>query len=314
MAEVIFGFDTSKWQGGAYTGGGGYLFGVAKATEGVGYLDSAWDRHITAILNQPIIPGAYHFSRPDLNPGTRGAWAEADWFWAVVSARGGAGGMLLANDMEAGQGALGGWRDEFNGRLAWQAGGYQAGWYTYWNFAYTRALNYPTPYWGWLAWPDANGALPGTNFQVAMQQFGLAGVPGLTGGVDVNRFFGSEAQLAQLTVGHAEGPGRGGDHEEPPAEEEGGNMITITRTNGETDTFVVGFGGNMRHLHRGVDGELLHNDPVPGIWGGTLLEAAWNPEETELRVQGLERASGGRVFNSIWTTTTGVFSEPVLVG
>lgn len=201
MADVLSGFDVSMYQGGSYSGGGSFAFGLAKATEGVGYQDPAWSRHIAAILLQPIVPGAYHFGRPDLNPGTAGALAEADWFWSVVSTVGGARGMLAVLDLEVGSGPLGQWRDAFLGRLAWHVGGYNPGWYSFWSFVQTRALNYATDAWSWLAWPDANGALPAPNFAVSIQQYGLTSVPGITGSVDANRFFGTTAQLKALTVG-----------------------------------------------------------------------------------------------------------------
>lgn len=201
MADLE-GFDVSQWQAGAYSGGG-FSFGFAKATESIGYQDPAWTRHIRAILAQPIVPGAYHFARPDLDPGTAGAYAEADWFWRVVTAVGGAKGMLLALDLEVGGGQLGQWRDDFCGRLAWRLGGYQPGWYSYWAFILSRGLNSAPPYWSWLAWPDANGNLPSSSFAVSMQQYGLTTVPGITGQVDANRFFGSVDQLRALTVGGA---------------------------------------------------------------------------------------------------------------
>jgi len=200
MAEAQ-GFDVSQYQSGVYSGGGGFLFGLAKLTEGVGYKDPSADRHMAALLAQPIVPGGYHFARPDLNPGQSGAYAEADWFWRVAISYGGARGMLLADDQEVGIGPMGVWRDDFCGRLAWRLNGYAAGWYSYWSFIGTRALNYGAPYWAWLAWPDANGALPSPNFAISMQQYGLTTVPGIAGQVDANRFFGSVAQLRALTVG-----------------------------------------------------------------------------------------------------------------
>jgi len=199
MAES--GFDLSMFQAGSYSGGGGFSFAWAKLTEGVGYKDPAADRHMIAILNQPIVPAGYHFGRPDLNGGQGGAYAEADWFWTVATSYGGARGMLLGLDAESAGGSAG-WCADFLGRLTWRSGGYNPWCYSYWNWMQTRgvvgaALLQTSPL--WLAWPDANGDTPG-GVAVSMQQYGLGGVPGIQGSVDLNRFYGSVEQLKKLTV------------------------------------------------------------------------------------------------------------------
>jgi GH25 family lysozyme M1 (1,4-beta-N-acetylmuramidase) len=196
---TCLGYDLSKWQAGAYSGGGGFTFGLAKASEGNGYADPTYGRHLTAIKAHGLVPGAYHFARPDLGNSPE---AEADWFLRVV---GDPRGLLLALDLEVGSGSLGGWRDRFCDRVQGRVGR-PCWWYSYSNFVNTRGLNtagadYPF----WLAWPDANGALPRFSFGgVSMQQYGLTGVPGISGDVDANRFFGSLDQLRRLTVGGAE--------------------------------------------------------------------------------------------------------------
>lgn len=199
MAELA-GFDCSQWQAGAYSGGGGFSFGIVKLVEGVGYKDPAADRHMAAILAQPIIPGGYAFTRPDLNPGTAGAYAEADWFWSVASSYGGARGMLLVNDAESAGGSAQ-WCQDWAGRLAWRAGGYNPWLYSYLVWLQSRgivgsALLAQDPL--FFAWPDANGPLP---LAVSMQQYGLTSVPGIVGQVDADRFFGDPDQLKELTVG-----------------------------------------------------------------------------------------------------------------
>lgn len=200
MADLP-GFDLSQWQSGAYAGGGGFAFGIVKLIEGVGFKDPAADRHMAAILAQPIVPGGYAFTRPDLNPGTAGAYAEADWFWRVATSYGGARGMLLADDAESAGGSAQ-WCEDFRGRLAWRLGGYNALLYSYWAWLTSRgivgaAVLAQSPL--WIAWPDSNGPLPGV--AVSMQQYGLVSVPGIQGGVDGDRFFGTIDQLKALTVG-----------------------------------------------------------------------------------------------------------------
>jgi hypothetical protein len=200
------GFDCSQWQNGEYAGGGGFAFGIAKLTEGVGYKDPAADRHMAAILRQAIIPGGYHFARPDLNGGVSGAYAEADWFWTVATSYGGARGMLLGQDAESAGGSAA-WCDAFTGRLAWRLGGYLAPFYSYWSWMTTRGIVGSAVLQRsalWLAWPDSNGALP--RLSVSIQQYGLTSVPGLVGQVDANRFFGTIADLRALTVGAGVAP------------------------------------------------------------------------------------------------------------
>lgn len=193
------GFDCSKYQGGVYAGGGGFSFGIAKATEGVGYVDSAFARHIAAIRAGGLVPGAYCFNRPDL--GNRPE-DEADFLLQVV---GDPRGMLLAPDLEVTfRGALTDYRARFLARIAQRLGGYQAPWYSYWSYIGTHALNTAQTTWCWLAWPDSNGALPGLLVPIRMQQYGLTSVPGLSGQVDANRFFGTIDDLRRLTVGGGE--------------------------------------------------------------------------------------------------------------
>lgn len=198
--SVLAGFDRSKWQSGVYPGGGGYSFAFAKATEGNGYKDPTYDRAIAEIRAAKLVPGAYHFARPDLGNSPE---AEADWFLLVV---GDPRGMLLGLDLEAGDGNLAGLRDRFCDRVEKRAGG-PCWWYSYDHFVRLHALNTAgTKYPYWAAWPDSNGELPTYNFgRPAMQQYGLGAVPGLGGQVDVNRFFGSLSELQALAVGGGAG-------------------------------------------------------------------------------------------------------------
>jgi hypothetical protein len=199
---ALTGFDVSNWQAGAYSGSGGFSFGIVKLTEGVGFKDPSADRHMAAILAQPIVPGGYHFARPDLNPGTTGAYGEADWFWRVATSYGGALGMLLIDDAESAGGSLQ-WCTDFAGRLAWRLGGYSAWLYSYLVWLQSRGIigsDLLTLDPLFFAWPDANGPLP-SDLSVSMQQYGLVGVPGIAGSVDANRFFGDITQLRALTLG-----------------------------------------------------------------------------------------------------------------
>lgn len=223
---TLEGFDVSKWQAGAYVGGRGFAFGIAKATEGIGYKDAAYDRHMGAIRGSGIVAGAYHFARPDLNPGN--PEGEADWFLSVV---GDPAGMILAQDAESAGGSAD-WCDRFQRRIADRLGGYRAWFYSYWQWIQSRGI-LGSPILGrdplWLAWPDSNGPLP---ISCSAQQYGGVDVPGLGGGVDANRFFGDLSQLKALTVG--------GDSLTP----EEHDMLSRTRDLGEAIHKLLIFGNN----------------------------------------------------------------------
>lgn len=53
---------------------------IAKATEGVGYVDKMCDTHYQNAKKAGKLRGVYHFARPDLNKGTDGARREAQFF------------------------------------------------------------------------------------------------------------------------------------------------------------------------------------------------------------------------------------------
>lgn len=93
------GIDVSRWQGTidyAKVKASGMRFVVAKATEGIGYLDSAWATNRGGAAAAGLAVTGYHFARPDLNP--TDPVGEADWF---VSQLGLTPGMLVpALDIE----------------------------------------------------------------------------------------------------------------------------------------------------------------------------------------------------------------------
>lgn len=210
---TLEGIDVSQWQGAIdwnAVAAAGVQYAWTKVSEGVGFEDPMWAANSGPLAAPgPIIPGGYHFARPDLGNAPE---AEAEWFWTTLTKRVNPTGWLLSLDLEVGSGPLGDWRDRFCGHLSQLAQGYVPGWYDFWNQIETHALNYPTPYWGWFAWPDSNGPLPSTNFSISFQQYGLRAVAGIGGQVDADRFFGSRDQLQALTLGGIPaGPSRGGE-------------------------------------------------------------------------------------------------------
>lgn len=87
MAE---GVDVSRWQGRIdwhAARAGGIEFAYIKATEGIGYVDPDVDEHLTGARSAGLVPGLYHFARPDTNSGQQ----DAEHFAAEVNARSAAG-------------------------------------------------------------------------------------------------------------------------------------------------------------------------------------------------------------------------------
>jgi GH25 family lysozyme M1 (1,4-beta-N-acetylmuramidase) len=300
LAVAEGGFDLSSWQSGAYEGGGGFSFGLAKACEGY-WKDPAYDRHIAAIRAAGLVPGAYAYNRYDLGNSPED---EADFLLQVV---GDPRGMLLAADMEvAFRGPLTEWRARWLARIASRLGGYQAPWYSYSYYIDTHALNTAQTTWCWLAWPDSNGGLPGVLVPVRMQQYGLTSVPGVPGSVDANRFFGSQADLRALTVGGAIAP----SGQQLPLEEL--MPLTITRADGKKDVFSILPDGSGRHVEIGPAGDTkVFDDPLPGSWA-CWQDAFWDATGGTLTVIGLgwQNGVGGQAFKVEWSSSNGQWVGP----
>ncbi len=94
---MLKGIDISKWQA-VGTSDKAADFVIIKATEGVGYVDGFCDKHYQRAKAQGKLRGVYHFARPDLNKGTSGAVAEAEFF--VKNIKGYIGDAILCLDYE----------------------------------------------------------------------------------------------------------------------------------------------------------------------------------------------------------------------
>ncbi len=88
MSNIIQGIDISQYQGDVdfdAVASGGYSFVICKATEGADYTDPKFAQNMQklAALNQDgmrLVPGAYHFGRPDNRTGRQGGQTEGQWF------------------------------------------------------------------------------------------------------------------------------------------------------------------------------------------------------------------------------------------
>ncbi|AGA25427.1 glycoside hydrolase family 25 protein [Singulisphaera acidiphila] len=100
-AAHLAGIDVSHYQGGinwSSVQSAGTTFAITKATEGTGYTDPYVNQNIAGMKQVGIIPGAYHFARPGLDP-----VAQANYFTSVVyNANGGSfsGLLQLVLDLE----------------------------------------------------------------------------------------------------------------------------------------------------------------------------------------------------------------------
>lgn len=213
-SSFLEGVDVSTWQGTinyAQVYAAGKRFVIAKATEGIGFTDGKWATNRANAPAAGLALGAYHFARPDLNATTSGAVGEADWFVSQMNLT---GGMLIpALDLEVHgtltvsqltawvQAWLGEvyaktgtramiytspsfWRT-YLGDTAWFAqNGYSVLWVAHWTTASSPSV--PASNWGGHSWTFWQYADNGT-------------VPGIGGGVDLDRYNG--ADLTKVTYG-----------------------------------------------------------------------------------------------------------------
>ena len=100
-ASYLNGVDVSSYQGNVNWGAvrnAGITFAFAKATEGTGYTDAYINQNIAGMKAHGIVPGAYHFGHPSIDP-----TAQANLFTSVVkNANGGtySGLLQLVLDLE----------------------------------------------------------------------------------------------------------------------------------------------------------------------------------------------------------------------
>lgn len=174
-------------------------FVIVKATEGVGYEDPAFRRNWTEAKRVGLVRGAYHFARPDLG---NGAEKEADYFLSRVPME--VGDLLVLDAEDAPNrpryGHWATWAHEFLMRCE-SAVGFKP--LIYLNLDFIRRYRFEgvvsSGYGLWLArWDhDPDAPRPATPWPfVAMRQWTSSGsLPGVSGRVDRNVFYGSREQL-----------------------------------------------------------------------------------------------------------------------
>lgn len=191
---ALTGIDTSSYQATLNVAGAQLDFVIAKATEGVGYVNPYCNAHASQALGSGKLLGLYHFARNRRNAAT----AEADFF--VKNVRGYVGRALLVLDWEDGVADVA-WAKSFLDRVyattgvrpliymsaspastyAWEAVSKD---YGLWIAGYPN--NRPNS----LATP-ACPYKPGHGWNIVMWQYTSTGrIAGYAGNLDMNVFYG----------------------------------------------------------------------------------------------------------------------------
>lgn len=205
------GVDISRWQGSidfAAISGSGKRFVIAKATEGIGFVDPMYAANRLGVSGTGLAFTAYHYARPDLNP--TNPEGEADWF---VDNLGLVPGMLApALDLEVAgalspgelQAWVGAWLSRVYARTGIRPMIYASP--TFWRkyLADTTAFADQGYAVLWVAnWFVAGPTVPANNWSNrgwTFWQYDNCGyVPGFSGCVDLDRYNGTD--LTPVTFG-----------------------------------------------------------------------------------------------------------------
>ncbi|MCU1692476.1 MAG: lysozyme [Frankiales bacterium] len=184
---------------------GGQDFTFIKATEGTDVTNAWYDRDRTGARAAGLYTGAYHFARPSTSPGS--AASQARTFAARIGDQSLPGTLPPALDLETSAGLsatqLVSWTRTFLTTLEGLTGR-QPVVYTYPSFwkasmGGTRAFaGYPL----WIAHytSAARPTTSGWDDWTFWQYSSTSTVPGIKGDVDMNRFAGTDADLARLAL------------------------------------------------------------------------------------------------------------------
>jgi GH25 family lysozyme M1 (1,4-beta-N-acetylmuramidase) len=213
FGPVIEGIDVSHWQGSIdwnQVAAAGKRFAYMKASEGTTLIDTFYTGNRAQAKALGLYVGAYHFARPDRNPGD--AIAEADYFLAMSQLV--AGDLIPVLDLEVTGGLapveLQEWVKSYLGRI-YERTAARGVIYTspsFWrnNMADTNwfAVNGYRTLWvaHWITGPAPS--VPGDNWGGAgwtfWQYTSSGAVPGITGRVDLNRYNGLDLTPVLLTT------------------------------------------------------------------------------------------------------------------
>lgn len=186
----------------------GQSYAFIKATEGVGYLNPFFSSDSFKAQEAGVVPGSYHYAKPSYGS----ARAQARYY-ATALATGPQPSLPPVLDLEENGGldpvSLQNWVRDWIDEIKKQTGRDPI-MYTYYSFWIDKMANttefsqYPL----WLAYYNQNlpSTIPGGWKSVTFWQYSDSGnVNGIRGNVDLNEYYGSDAQLKQLASGSPSG-------------------------------------------------------------------------------------------------------------
>lgn len=196
MAKIL-GNDVASYQGDinydTYKNNSNFI--IIKTSEGTGFKDPKFSRNQSEARRVGIGLGYYHFARPDLNAN---AEVEADYFLSVIGEI--RSGEVLVLDYEPNWGGdAAGWCKKWLDRVYSKKGCRPL---IYLNQSQLKSINWKqvsdAGYGLWVAAytydPNVNNYVTGSFAFAAMQQWtNKQQVPGISGNVDGNVFFGDIA-------------------------------------------------------------------------------------------------------------------------
>lgn len=267
--DTVPGIDVSKWQGTinwTKVAGAGVKFAIIRVSDGKNTIDAKFESNWAGAKAQGIVVGAYQFFRPSQDPIVQadilldkmGTLQPGDLPPVIdVEDNGGMSSSAVAaavkkwiDHVEAATGVK---PIVYTGRYFWQDYVKSTAWsdYNLWIAHYTNGCpNIPSQ---WSNW--------------AMHQYSESGsVPGISGGVDMNRFNGTYDDLLALTGTD------GGD--------DGGDACGIipadgaTIDDGDACYKLEGPAQYWRHVAAGVGGDLA--------WTGTVVNTSTNSATVDL--------------------------------
>jgi lysozyme len=195
---VLEGIDVSSWQGKpdwAAVAAAGYAFGIVKATEGLDYINPDFLYDWNGMRGAGMVRGSYHWGDP-----TQSADQQARFFLDTT-------GPLLPGDMlmldgEEGDGDVGAWALAFLQALEARAGFiplcYTGRWFSdpHGFPQHPELARYPLVA---AAYQDTEPApIPPWTKITIWQRSSTGTVPGIIGNVDLDRFYGTRAELLAL--------------------------------------------------------------------------------------------------------------------
>lgn len=169
-------------------------FVIIQSSYGNGYFDAQYGNNKGQVLQTNLPHGYYHFAYPDLNSPVD----EANWFLHALSAiKPLQDGEVLILDYERTCSDNVGWVKTFLDTVSSALGGYKPLLYTYQDMLTSNDFS-PVANEGYGLWIAAPTNDPNNNtFQTGafpfacMQQWGVQTVPGISGQVDADVFFGN---------------------------------------------------------------------------------------------------------------------------